>query len=429
MPRVAVLTIGDELTSGRVVDRNASTLATRLRDAGIETPIHLTCGDDEDVIVRWLRTAHEAADVVVTTGGLGPTDDDVTHAAVARWAGVELELHDDVLETIRHRFTDRGIVMPEPNRRQAMLPAGATVVPNPLGTAPGVVLEREGKWVVTLPGVPRELAPMLEETVVPFLRTHFRIESVVKVRILKTFGFTESRLAEILAGVSVPAHGGLRIGYRPIFPEIHLSLTASAADEATAVAWISEYEERVRPLLGHRLWGVDDDELAGVVLDGLRRGGLRLATAESCTGGLVGKLLTDVAGSSDVYERGFITYTNEAKQDLLGVPPDLFAPGGAGAVSEACACAMALGARERSAADVAVSVTGVAGPSGGTADKPVGTVWIGVSTRDGTSARMHFYPGPRSWVRTLSAYTAIDSIRRVVLQLPDLDPLARPPRR
>lgn len=421
MARVAILTIGDELTSGRVVDRNAGTLASRLRDAGIETPLHVTCGDDEGAILRSLATAHEVADVVITTGGLGPTDDDITHSSIARYLGVELELNEQELAKTRRMFESRGMTMPETNRRQAMLPAGSVVVPNKQGTAPGMRAEKKGKWVITLPGVPRELEPMLLETVIPFLRSFFGVESVVKIRVLKTFGYSESRLAEVLAPIPVPA--GLTIGYRPTFPEIHLSLTANADDEATAKGWIDAYEGAVRPPLGPRLWGVDDEEYPAVIGELLRNRSFRLATAESCTGGLVGKLMTDIAGSSEYFERGFITYTNEAKQQLLGVPPEMFVEDGHGAVSEECALAMAEGALEHSEADIALSITGIAGPGGGSASKPVGTVWVGLATPESSSARRYHFPGPRHWVRTLTAYAALERVRRHLLELDDFEPL------
>lgn len=428
MVQAVILTIGDELTSGRVVDTNSSEIATRLRGAGIETPLHLTCGDDVDAIVSWLDVAHQQADVVITTGGLGPTDDDLTNEAVASYAGVKLELHQAELERIRDRFASRGLAMPESNVKQAMLPAGARVIPNLHGTAPGCLLAVQDQWVVTLPGIPGELAPMLDRTVIPFLRQRLGVCDVVRIRTLKTFGFTESQLAEVIAELP-GAPEGLRVGYRPTFPEIHISLTAAAPDLMTADRRISQYETVVAPALGPRLWGYDEDLYPAVVGELLRRKGLRMTAAESCTGGLVGKLMTDIAGSSDYFERGFVTYTNEAKQGMLGVPAEIFAPGGPGAVSEECARAMALGARRNSEADVAVSITGIAGPGGGSEDKPVGTVWIGLSTKDETSARRFFFPGPREWVRTLSAYAAIERLRRHLIRGPDLEPLGKAPRR
>lgn len=418
MVRAAILTIGDELTSGRVVNSNAAWIAETLRGAGIEAPLHVTCPDDVPTIVRYLGVCAEAAELVVTTGGLGPTDDDLTHEAVAAWAGLDRELDEGELEAIRQKFAFLGLAMPETNARQALLPKGCRVLPNPNGTAPGCIVESGGRLIVTLPGVPREMKAMLTDVVLPELAARLGLAGAMRIRVLKTFGYTESRLGAIVSEIPVP-DPGLRVGYRPSFPEIHLSLTALAPDEATAAPWISTLEAELRRRLGARVFGVDDETFPGVVGGLLRERGLRLATAESCTGGLVSKLVTDVAGSSDYFERGFVTYTNRAKVELLGVPPETFADGGPGAVSEACVLAMARGARERSGADVAVSVSGIAGPGGGTPDKPVGTVWLGLATPEVESARLFTVPGTREWVRTLSAYLALDRLRRHLLGLPD----------
>jgi nicotinamide-nucleotide amidase len=414
MAHAAILTIGDELLDGRVIDTNAVTVSDQLRGLGLATVVRLTCRDGVDEIVDCLRFCHRAADVVIATGGLGPTDDDVTHRAVATYSGVPLELHDEELRKIRGRFEAHGMTMPETNRRQAELPRGGIVVPNPNGTAPGCIVVVGGKLTITLPGVPAELGPMLAETVLPFLKDRLGLEGVVRMRVLKTFGFTESKLGEIVSKIPTP-DPRLRVGYRARFPEIHLSLTALAPDEATARAWIGEAEGRVRAAVPAQIWGVDDDRFGGVVGELLRGRGLRMATAESCTGGLVASLMTDIAGSSDYVDRGFVTYTNEAKQQMLGVSAELFEPGGPGAVSERCAVEMAVGARDRAGVPVAVSTTGIAGPGGGTPDKPVGTVWIGLATPEGASARLYRFPGSRDWVRTLTAYVALERLRRWLL--------------
>lgn len=414
MAHAAILTIGDELLDGRVQDTNAAMLSERLRGLGIATVVRLTCRDGVDEIVESLRFCHRAADVVITTGGLGPTDDDVTHRAVAAYSGVELELREEELERIRQRFASHGMTMPESNRRQAELPKGGIVVPNANGTAPGCITARGDKLTISLPGVPAETGPMLAETVLPFLEERFGLEGVVRMRVLKTFGYAESRLGEIVSRIPVP-DPRLRVGYRPLFPEIHLSLTALAPDEAVAQRWIDEVEGRIREALPAQIWGVDDEQFTGVIGELLRARGLRLATAESCTGGLVAAMMTDIAGSSDYVDRGFVTYTNEAKQQLLGVSAELFAPGGPGAVSERCAVEMAAGARDRAGVQVAVSTTGIAGPGGGTPDKPVGTVWIGLATPDGATARLYRFPGSRDWVRMLTAYVALERLRRWLL--------------
>jgi nicotinamide-nucleotide amidase len=260
---------------------------------------------------------------------------------------------------------------------------------------------------------------MFEGELLPVLKARYAVTSVTTTRVLKTFGFAEAKLGEIISSLPAP-HEGMHVGYRPTFPEIHLALTATAGSTEEAEAWIAEYEGHIRQAIGTKVWGTGVDSFPGVVGDLLRQKGWKLATAESCTGGLTAKLLTDVAGSSDYFERGFVTYTNEAKVVLLGAPPKLFAPEGAGAVSEECALAMAEGARERAGVDVALSATGIAGPDGGTEDKPVGTVCVGLATADHLSARRYCFPGPRHWVRTLASYVALERLRRFLLGVDDV---------
>lgn len=420
MARAAVLTIGDELISGRVIDTNGALIAQTLRGIGLETVYHISCGDSVDEIRRCLQFCLDRVEVVITSGGLGPTEDDVTHEGVAATAGVEARLRAELLEQIRRRFEALGVEMPASNERSARLPEGAEVIANENGTAPGSVTDMNGRLVVTLPGVPRELKPMLTSGVIPLLRQRLDLQGVSRIRVLKTFGFTESRLGEIIAPLEKP-DPRLLVGYRPTFPEIHLSLTANAPDAAAADGWIGAFERQVRERISDQIWGADGDEYAAVIGGLLRDRGLRLAAVESCTGGLVSKMITDVAGSSDYFERGFATYTNEAKQQMVGVSADIFDRGGPGAVSERCALEMARGAVEAAGVDVAVSTTGVAGPGGGSEDKPVGTVWIGLATPDGDSARVYRFPGDRRWVRTLSAYVALERLRRWLLGIEDVD--------
>lgn len=416
MPDVAVLTIGDEILAGRITNTNSATISNMLRGLGIGTVCHLTCFDTLQEIERCLAFCHDRADVVVTTGGLGPTEDDLTHEAVAAYFDVPLELRREELQRIERRFVKMGVTMPKSNERSARLPANGRVIRNRIGTAPGCITSDGSRAVISLPGVPRELEAMLYEGVVLFLREQMGISGVSLTRALKTFGYTESRLGEIIAKVPSPSEA-LHVGYRPTFPEIHLLLTAQAADEATATAWLDEYEASVRAAIPRQLWGREDDELTGVVGDLLRSRGAKLATVESCTGGLVSKLFTDVAGSSDYFDRGFATYTNEAKQKMVGVSADIFEPEGPGAVSERCAIEMASGARRAAEVDFAISTTGVAGPGGGSPEKPVGTVWVGLSTPESTTAMQYRFPGDRAWVRTLTAYVAIERLRRHLLGL------------
>lgn len=416
MPEVAVLTIGDEILAGRITNTNSMTISNKLRGLGIGTACHLTCPDELQEIVKCLAFCHERAAIVITTGGLGPTEDDLTHEAVASYFGLPLELREDQLERIERRFAQMGVKMPKSNDRSARLPVGGEVIVNDNGTAPGCITSDNDRRVISLPGVPRELRAMLDNSVIPYLRQEMGLTGVSLTRALKTFGYTESRLGEIISKIPTPGVH-FHVGYRPTFPEIHLLLTARAADESTALAWLDEYEKAVGAAIPRQLWGRDDDELTGVVGELLRSRGAKVATVESCTGGLVSKLFTDVAGSSDYFDRGFATYTNEAKQEMVGVSAEIFDASGPGAVSERCAIEMASGARRRAGVDYAISTTGVAGPGGGSAEKPVGTVWIGLATPEGTSAREYRFPGTREWVRTLTAYVAIEGLRRHLLGL------------
>jgi nicotinamide-nucleotide amidase len=357
----------------------------------------------------------EEADLIVCTGGLGPTADDLTTVVVARVARQELRSDDESLEHIRERFRSRGLEMTENNRKQALFPASATIIPNPNGTAPGFVVpvERGGgeRWIACFPGVPRETRAMVRDWLLPWVMERnpgTRFAS----RTFSTFGLSESRLDEMLAGV-VSADEA-RLAFRAAFPRIQARLTVTGGAGDHLQARLDALERRVRERLGHHVYATGDQGLEQVVGALLRERGLKLAVAESCTGGRIGDWITNVPGSSEYFLLGVATYSNEAKEQVIGVRAATLAAHGA--VSPQTAEEMAEGVRLRAGADIGLSTTGIAGPGGGTADKPVGTVCIGLAWEGGTwSRRYDLGDRGREFIKGLTAMTALDRLRRWLL--------------
>ncbi len=411
--KASILAIGDELVGGLTVDTNSGWLAQLLQSVGIEVTGVQTVPDDEDAIILALFRALEGADLCITTGGLGPTIDDLTSACVARFAGRELALHAPSLDRIEQRFRDRGLEMPPNNRKQALLPSGATVIPNPTGTAPGFLCPVEGgRWIATLPGVPREMKRMAEETLLPWLAERGG-GGMIAARVYSTFGLTESRLDELLS--DVVAEGEARLAFRAAFPRLQLRVTVTGASAAAAEARLDAIEPRIRERLGDALYAVGDVGLEAEVGRLLRECSLTLATAESCTGGLIGHRLTDVPGSSAYFLAGIVAYSNEAKQALLGV--DRATLEQHGAVSAETVRQMAEGARRATGADLGIATSGIAGPGGGTPEKPVGTVWIALSG-PGIDWQKRYELGSRSreWVKEMTAQLAMNALRHKLLE-------------
>jgi competence/damage-inducible protein CinA-like protein len=404
----SIISIGNEVLSGRTVDTNAAHIGRQLRLVGVPVVSAHTVGDRREIIVRVLELAASEADIVIVTGGLGPTDDDLTRQAFGDYLGSELELRDELLEAIKARFMAYGVEMPQRNRVQACIPKGAEAIPNDWGTAPGVVAERDGKLLFALPGVPREMEKMLVASVLPRLRQLAQGQAVAVQR-LKCFGAGESAIAEMLGDVmdrdrnplvNCTARGGI----------ITLEIVATAAGRDEAEEMVADEEARLRETLGDVIYGIGEQTLAEVVGQSLARSGRTLALAESCTGGLIAKLVTDVPGASQYFSRGWVTYSNDAKVAELGVPADLIAAHGA--VSTEVAAAMAQGARREARADFAVGITGIAGPGGATEQKPLGLVYISVDDADGTTTSRHvLFSRERGFVRLRAAQTALDTLR------------------
>ncbi len=412
--RCEILSTGDEVLTGQITDTNAAFLADALGSLGFVVARHTTVGDDRGMLAAAFRELGAAADVVLCTGGLGPTVDDLTTEVAAEVLGVGLRLDDAAIAHMESLWKGRGRPMPENNRRQALFPEPAEVLPNPIGTAPGFTAKIDRAHFFFMPGVPHEMKRMFAEQVVPRLAKLRAEPTVFDVRVLRSFGLAESAADQALAGLE-PLFPGIKLGFRAHFPEIQIKLTVKGPDVAAARERLEAAAAEVRRRIGAHVFS-EGPPMEEVVGQGLRRDEATLATAESCTGGLVAEWITAVAGSSDYFDRGFVTYSDQAKMDLIGVSADILREHGA--VSEPCARAMAEGARSRAGTTYAVSVTGIAGPGGGTTETPVGLVFVGLATPERTVVRRLFWPGQREQIRAISAMTALDLVRRALSGLP-----------
>ena len=400
---VEILAVGTELLLGQIVNSNATRIGERLADAGLDHFQQTVVGDNEARIAAAIGAACSRAEALIITGGLGPTKDDLTREAIARAAGVELIFDPEQADRLRERWAVRGRVMPESNLRQAEHPDGSTLIANPKGTAPGIRLRIADTWVFALPGVPAEMIPMLEDSVIPFLGGG---DSAVVSRLLRTWGESESAIGELL-GDLYDASTNPTIAFLASGGEIKIRITAKAATRDGAWALIAPMEATVRERLGNRIFGVDDDTVEVVILRMLEEREWTLGTAESATGGLIAGRITSVPGASRVFRGSIVSYATEVKESLLGVPADVIAEHGV--VSEPVAIAMAGGARRQLGADVVVAVTGSAGPD--PQDRPVGTVVVSVATPDGAQVRTLTLPGDRERVRTFASTAALHLLR------------------
>lgn len=399
-----ILSIGTELTRGELVNTNATWLADQLTSVGFTVESIETVADVRGHVVDSLRRLAARHRVVVITGGLGPTTDDLTAECAAEAAHTELVRHEPSVEAIRRRFVAIGREMTASNLKQADLPATADVLPNPVGTAPGFTLALGGARLFFTPGVPTEMKRMFEEQILP--RIAQQAPSDTAQNHLLTFGQTESRVGELLGGVE-EAFPGVTLGYRAHFPQIEVKVFARGKSKAEAQTLADAAAAEVRHRLGDIVFGESrDDSFGAAVGRALRAKGLTLAVAESCTGGLVGHLLTVVPGSSDYLLLDAVTYANAAKTAVLGVDPELIR--GHGAVSAECAQAMAEGVRRLVDADIGLSITGIAGPTGGSDHKPVGLVYLGIATRSGPSVvKERKLSGDRGRIQTMAAYLSL----------------------
>jgi nicotinamide-nucleotide amidase len=413
---VEIVTIGDELLLGFTIDTNAAFLARELAALGVAITHRTTVGDNATDIAAAVATGLERSGGVITTGGLGPTADDRTKAAIADLFGRELYRDERTVDSMKERWAKlkRTGPFPESNLAQAMIPEGAVILENRHGTAPGVWLEDEqGRWVAMLPGVPREMRGLFADELKSRIgerTSHDGANKVIRSRTLRTTGIAESALADQLGPLSREVDG-LGVAFLPGVEGVDLRLTARGVPPSEADAALESGIVKLREATGRYVYGEGDADLAAVVLEMGRRRGVRIAVAESCTGGMLGERLTAIPGSSDVFVGGVIAYDNSVKRSLLGVSDvDLSE---LGAVSEEVAMQMARGVRERVGADIGIGITGVAGPGGGTAAKPVGMVWVALAGLGETARCLRLF-GTRQEVRQRAAQAALDMVRRAL---------------
>jgi nicotinamide-nucleotide amidase len=409
--RCEVVAVGTELLLGQVVDTNSSWIGEHLALAGIDSHFQTKVGDNRARIVSVLRLALDRSDAVIVCGGLGPTHDDITRECIAEVMGVELERHDDIAERITQMFAGRGRRMAENNLRQADVPVGATVIPQVRGTAPGLICPVGDKVVYAVPGVPHEMKEMLARAIIPDLRERSGETAVIVSRTLRTWGDSESGLAETLASlierldeVGNPTLAFLASGIEGL----KVRLTAKAESERAAHAMLAAEEREVRGILGPLVFGVDNETMESAVLDLLRRQGRSLALAESVTGGLVAARITSVPGASEVFKGSVVSYATEVKQHVLGVPDGPV-------VSEEAAIAMAEGACRVLDADVGLALTGVAGPTEQDG-QPVGTLFVGLSIEGVAEAAHLRLPGDRDQMRQFAVISSLNLLRLRLLE-------------
>ena len=380
-----IITIGDEILIGQILDTNSRYISQALNRLGVIVAERTSIGDSAEQIVETLDRALAATDIVIITGGLGPTKDDITKHTLTRYFGSELVYNEQVGDFVRELLSRRGIAFNDLNRGQAMVPACCTVLHNAHGTAPGMWFERDGKVVVSLPGVPFAMVQLIDDIVVPMLRERFALKAIVH-RTMITSGIAESILAERIAAWEDALPEVLHLAYLPAPNIVRLRLSAYEVDGESVAAMIDEQFERLKAIIPEAIVGFEDATVEQLVHNTLIAQGKTLSVAESCTGGNVAAKFTAMAGASAYFHAGVVSYSNEAKIDILGVSAEDLTR--YGAVSEAVAMQMAAGVRRAGQSDYGISTTGIAGPSGGSAEKPVGTVWIGISTPERTFAVM-----------------------------------------
>jgi len=413
--KLEVLTIGTELLLGYTVDTNAAELGRALAAAGAEITRRTTVADRPEAIRAGVVEALDRTGFVIATGGLGPTRDDMTKMVVAALLDKRLVLDERVLASIEARFQRMGRPMPAVNRTQAEIPEGATILPNPRGTAPGLWVEdARGRIVVLLPGVPREMRGLLVEEVLPrIVARQGGSRRVVLSRTVRTTGVSESALAERVGPIE-PEIAPLTLAYLPSVEGVDLRVTAWGLEPKDADARLAAVIQRLKAAVGEHGYGEDEADLAAVLLDALRQGRHRLAVAESCTGGMIGERITNIPGASDTFIGGVVAYADVIKTAALKVPLETLEA--YGAVSEATVRAMAEGAQRLFSADCTIAVTGIAGPGGGTPEKPVGTVWLAARRHTTTRVLTRVLPGERDDVRRRAAQAGLDLLRRLLAE-------------
>lgn len=409
MDKAVILSTGEELITGKVVDTNSSYIADKLFFLGVEVVAILKVGDNRERLLWAFDHAAELGDLIIGTGGLGPTVDDLTTETVARYIGRPLELHEDVATALKRRFEDRGRPWTENNLKQAQFPEGAQVIPNPRGTAPGFrIAIGEHKWLIWLSGVPREMVEMMLQSVVPWISQTLKTDEVAAAT-FKIYGLTESKLDDILKPIHLP--NGVQLSFRAHYPDLSLRLIYRGGKEDSEQ--FQGLKARIGKLIQPYVFGEGDETLEEIVGRLLLKNGWTLALAESCTGGYISHRITRVPGSSDYFKSSAVTYSNEAKMAFLGVKKSTL--NRFGPVSRETAIEMAQGIRKKTGANVGMSVTGIAGPDGGSPEIPVGTVWIGMAQPHGEEAQIFHLQGDRERVIQGASQAVLHWLRKVLL--------------
>jgi len=410
---VELISIGDELITGHTVDTNSVHIARRLADIGLTVQYKTAVGDDLPRMEEVIYQALKRADIVIATGGLGPTDDDITKRAIVKVFKRNLVFHENILEDIRQRYAARGIDMPAINQNQALLPQGATYLANKTGSAVGIVIAEDGKIFASLPGVPREMKIMVDEELLPYLQGRIKQEAIRVIK-LRTTGIIESELAErITPHLKLPE--SVRFAYLPSYSGVDLRIISQGPSQEVADDNAEKIAAKLTDVAGSYIFGRDDDTLEMVIGRLLNQRKETLTVAESCTAGLLAGQITSVPGSSEYFERGVITYSNRSKVELLDVPEEIIERHGA--VSAETAETMALGLRDKFGSDYGIAVTGIAGPGGGTEEKPVGTVYVAVSSKNGVVSKLLQLGKDREINRKRSIYAAMELLRRTILEI------------
>ena len=408
---IQLLLTGDELMSGDVIDSNSCMMADILKTQGLVFTRKVTVGDNLALLIQEIESLSQQADVLIINGGLGPTVDDKTAEALARVVNQPLAMNQQALEYLVIWCQKRGYELNEPNKKQALLPQGITIVDNPIGSAPGFSYTHNDCLILATPGVPSEAKSMLQESILPILKT-MNPEGVTQVKRLQLFGIGESTLQRSINDALPDWPKEIELGFRAAFPQIEVKLTAH---DAVAIKQLNTWVNKLRLQFGAHILGEGDAQLPELVVSLLQQQKKQLTLAESCTGGLIAAKITSVAGASKVFEGGFVTYSNEIKSNVLGVSAVNLLNDGA--VSESVVKEMAFGALNITAANLAVAVSGIAGPGGGSEEKPVGTVWLSWGEKNNIKSQKLFYPGPRDYFQEYVASAALDLIRRELLGL------------
>lgn len=408
--RAEIISIGTELLLGDIVNSNAQFLGQELAALGIEMYYQQVVGDNEERILHAFKEAYNRCDIIIATGGLGPTDDDLTKEMAAKYFNKRLFEDKESLENLQEYFKFRKRKMTTNNLKQALIPEGATAIKNNNGTAPGVIIEENNKIMIILPGPPKEMKPMFEEDIKPYLKS--KSDSVIISKMIKILGIGESAVAETVKDLMESQSNPTIAPYAKEIGVI-LRITAKAENEAAALKLIEPLEIEIKNRLGENVYATEDISIEDVVAKLLIENKYTVSTAESCTGGMIASTLINYPGISEVFMEGAVTYSNEAKHKRLGVKNETLEK--YGAVSEETAREMAIGIAKKADTDVSIVTTGIAGPGGGTEEKPVGLVYIGVYVKGKVKVEKHIFKGNRSKVRNQATITALDILRRCLI--------------